>query len=162
VTKWNVGPPSIRTGSEHLLLELRKPVDPTVEPALDLELVGRLGGCRVEPLLELDLVDLALGEVLLDLPLDHLVDDDPEGHAVAAVALELGEEADRDLGRGGDRVVLVSHLDPAAVEYHAVVALDEGGVLAELGLPLIVSISRIVHRCSSQLGHGRILRAPWA
>ena len=93
-----------------------------------------------------------------DLPLDHLVDDDPEGHAVAAAALELGEEADRDLGRHGDRVVLASHLDPAAVEDHAVVALDEGGVLAGLEESCVLGVSRIVHRCSSQLGHGPILR----
>ena len=94
-----------------------------------------------------------------DLPLDHLVDDDPEGHAVAAAALELGEEADRDLGRHGDRVVLASHLDPAAVEDHAVVALDEGGVLAGFEESCVLGVSRIVHRCSSQLGHGPILRS---
>jgi hypothetical protein len=42
--------------------------------------------------------------LLLDPPRDHLVDDHAEGHAIAAAALELGEEPDRGLGGDGDRV----------------------------------------------------------
>ena len=51
--------------AEHLLLELGQAVDEAVEAALGLELVGRLGGGLAEPVLELDLVDLARREVLL-------------------------------------------------------------------------------------------------
>ncbi|MBA2642691.1 MAG: hypothetical protein H0U82_07185 [Actinobacteria bacterium] len=53
------------------------------------------------------------------------MDDDAEGHPVAAAALELGEEPDRDLGCDRDRPVLGPHAGPAAVEHDAVVALHE-------------------------------------
>ena len=99
-------------------------------------------------------------EVLLDLPLDHLVDDHAEGHAVAAAALELGEEPDRDLRRDRDRVVLAPQLEPAAVEDDAVVALDEATDLAGLLESPVLFVARIVHRGDSHAGHVPILRVP--
>jgi hypothetical protein len=50
------------------------------------------------------------------------------------------------------------HARAAAVEHHAVVALDEQRELAGVEQSLILCVSRIVHRGRSQLGHVPILR----
>ena len=66
-----------------------------------LEVVAGLGVVERRAVADDVLVELdedhgpALVEALR-LPLDHLVDDDAEGDAVAPAALELGEEADDD------------------------------------------------------------------